>query len=93
MLRTSIEFERLSKIACANTCSRKSSQGKPTRLAVSHIDRRGECICGLGIAPESMVVTGTVAEWEGWLGTTLPGSGAYVIDGGLSGRSVEPASD
>lgn len=47
----------------------------------------------LGIAPESMVVTGTVAEWEGWLGTTLPGSGAYVIDGGLSPLQVDRAAD
>ena len=40
-----------------------------------------------------MVVTGTVAEWEGWLGTTLPGSGAYVIDGGLSPLQVDRAAD
>ena len=47
----------------------------------------------LGIAPESMLVTGTVAEWEGWLRTPLPGSGAYVIDGGLSPLQVDRAAD
>lgn len=54
----------------------------------------------LTIAPESMVITGTVAQWEGWLGTPLPGNGEFVIDGGLvplvvdrtidQGRYVEP---
>lgn len=47
----------------------------------------------LGIAPESMVVTGSVAEWEGWLGTQLPGSGDYVIEGGLSPLHVDSAAD
>ena len=54
----------------------------------------------LAIAPESMVVTGTIAQWEGWLGMPLPGNGEFVIDGGLvpllvdrtadQGRYVEP---
>lgn len=54
----------------------------------------------LAIAEESMVVTGSVAEWENWLDTPLPGSGQYVIDRGLApllvdrdadlGRYVEP---
>ena len=46
-----------------------------------------------GIAPESMVVTGTVAQWEGWLGTPLPGSGSYVIDGGLVPLEVDTVAD
>lgn len=54
----------------------------------------------LTIAAESMVVTGTVAQWESWLNTPLPGNGEFVIDGGLvplqvdrtidQGRYVEP---
>ena len=54
----------------------------------------------LGVAAESMVVTGSVAQWEHWLGTPLPGSGEFLIDGGLvplqidrtidQGRYVEP---
>lgn len=47
----------------------------------------------VSIAPESMVVSGTVAEWEGWLGMSLPGSGDYVIDGGLSALQVDRAAD
>ncbi|MFT4166652.1 MAG: GNAT family N-acetyltransferase [Microlunatus sp.] len=52
------------------------------------------------IAPESMVITGTVAQWESWLNMPLPASGEFVIDGGLvpllvdrtidQGRYVEP---
>jgi GNAT superfamily N-acetyltransferase len=30
-------------------------------------------------APESMTITGTVAEWERWTGLVFPDSGAYVI--------------
>lgn len=54
----------------------------------------------LSIAEESMVVTGTAAQWESWLDTPFPASGDYVIDGGLTplhldreadlGRYVEP---
>ncbi|HEU5484095.1 MAG TPA: hypothetical protein VFU98_04240 [Microlunatus sp.] len=54
----------------------------------------------LAVAEESMVVTGTAAEWESWLDTPLPGTGEYVIAGGLAplyldreadlGRYVEP---
>jgi hypothetical protein len=69
VLSASIEIERLSKIACADTCSRKSSQGNPTRLTISHINRRGERICSLGIAPESHVRLsgtkgGTRGDWQ-----------------------------
>ncbi|MET9230694.1 Long-chain-fatty-acid--CoA ligase [Lentzea sp. NPDC003310] len=37
----------------------------------------------LGPAPRSMVVTGTVAEWERWTGMAFPHSGRYVVAGGL----------
>ena len=33
-----------------------------------------------------MVVTGTVAEWEGWLGTRLPGPGAIYLSQSLRFR-------
>jgi GNAT superfamily N-acetyltransferase len=45
------------------------------------------------IAPESMVVAGTVAEWESWLGTPLPGTGDYVIDGGLAPLQIDRSAD
>jgi GNAT superfamily N-acetyltransferase len=54
----------------------------------------------LGICPASMVITGTVAEWEAWTGMRFPDSGAYVVPGALvpveidregdQGRYVEP---
>jgi GNAT superfamily N-acetyltransferase len=55
-----------------------------------HVRRGAEVI---GVADASMVVTGTVAEWEGWLGTSLPGSGDYVIEGALSPLHVDRAAD
>lgn len=54
----------------------------------------------LHVCPASMVVTGTVAEWERWTGMRFPDSGDYVVPGGLvpvvvdrerdQGRYVEP---
>jgi GNAT superfamily N-acetyltransferase len=54
----------------------------------------------LGVCPGSLVVTGTVAEWEEWTGMAFPESGAYVVEGALvpieidreqdRGRYVEP---
>ena len=51
-------------------------------------------------APRSMVVTGTVAEWEEWTTMTFPESGRYIVPGALApvtidrrrnlGRYVEP---
>jgi hypothetical protein len=54
----------------------------------------------LRVAPRSMVVTGTVAEWEEWTAMAFPESGRYVVAGALApvaidrrrnrGRYVEP---
>ncbi len=54
----------------------------------------------LMVAPESMVVEGTVEQWAVWTGGTFPATGAYVVPGGLApvhidlehdlGRYVEP---
>jgi GNAT superfamily N-acetyltransferase len=54
----------------------------------------------LMVAPESMVVEGTVEQWAVWTGGIFPATGAYVIPGGLApvhidverdqGRYVEP---
>jgi hypothetical protein len=35
-------------------------------------------------APNSMVISGTVAEWEGWAGILFPVSGAYVVPDALN---------
>lgn len=37
----------------------------------------------LAVCPESLVVTGTAAEWEGWTGMAFPESGEYVVEGAL----------
>jgi GNAT superfamily N-acetyltransferase len=37
----------------------------------------------LKVAPESVTVTGSVAEWEEWTGLALPESGSYVVPGAL----------
>jgi hypothetical protein len=47
---------------------------------------------------ESMVVTGSLEDWQGWTGLAFPGDGEYVVPGGLvpvyfeggTGRYVEP---
>jgi hypothetical protein len=54
----------------------------------------------LRIAEPSMVIEGTVAEWERWTGLSFPDSGEYVVAGALvpvkidreadRGRYVEP---
>jgi hypothetical protein len=54
----------------------------------------------LGVCPGSLLVTGTVAEWEEWTGLAFPDSGAYVVEDALVpveidrdedvGRYVEP---
>ncbi len=44
-------------------------------------------------APASQTMTGTVAEWEGWTGLALPGSGRYVIPDGLALLEVDLEAD
>jgi hypothetical protein len=54
----------------------------------------------LGVCPGSLVVEGSVAEWEGWTGMAFPDTGLYVVEGALvpveidrerdEGRYVEP---
>jgi GNAT superfamily N-acetyltransferase len=47
----------------------------------------------IGTAPRSQVMTGTVAQWEGWTGLPLPGNGRYVIPEGLSPLIVDRDRD
>jgi len=54
----------------------------------------------LGVCPGSLVVEGTVSEWEEWTGMSFPENGSYVVEGALVpveidrerdvGRYVEP---
>ena len=43
--------------------------------------------------PESMRITGTVAEWEEWTGMAFPASGDYVFPEGLDVLHVDREAD
>jgi hypothetical protein len=45
------------------------------------------------VAPESMPVSGTVAEWEVWTEMALPESGAYVVPGALAPLEIDRERD
>jgi hypothetical protein len=50
-------------------------------------ERAGASI--LRVAPESLRITGTIAEWEEWVGMRFPEDGEYVFPGGLAPLTVE----
>lgn len=43
--------------------------------------------------PESLLITGTVGEWESWTGLAFPESGAYVFPQGLAPVSIDRDAD
>jgi GNAT superfamily N-acetyltransferase len=47
----------------------------------------------LQIAPQSMVVTGTVAAWETWTDLSFPESGPYVVPGALQPVMIDREHD
>jgi GNAT superfamily N-acetyltransferase len=47
----------------------------------------------LQIAPQSMVVTGTVEAWESWTGLGFPESGRYVVPGALQPVIIDRERD
>jgi hypothetical protein len=47
----------------------------------------------IATAPRSQVMTGTVADWEGWTKMALPATGEYVIPDGLSTLHIDRAAD
>ena len=47
----------------------------------------------LTVAPRSLTITGTVAQWAAWTGVELPGSGQYLIPGGLVPLAVDAPAD
>ena len=57
------------------------AEGAPTPTVLCAHERLGGVI--VGIAPESVTVTGSVAEREEWTEIALPESGAYVVPGAL----------
>jgi len=47
----------------------------------------------LGVAPRSMVVAGTVAEWERWSGVRFGASGPYPVPGALRPVAIDREGD
>lgn len=47
----------------------------------------------LKVAPRSMVIPGTVTEWEEWAGMFFPESGTYVVPGALDPVTIDRAQD
>jgi hypothetical protein len=47
----------------------------------------------LKIARESMLVTGSVHQWERWTGLAMPGSGQYVVPGALVPVAIDRETD
>ena len=47
----------------------------------------------LGIAPATVTVSGTVADWEEWTGLAFPASGSYVVPGALQPVSIDREQD
>jgi hypothetical protein len=47
----------------------------------------------LGIEPEAMTITGSIAEWRDWTGLPFPGDGEYLIPGALAPLVVDRAAD
>ena len=43
--------------------------------------------------PHSLVVTGTVADWEQWTGMAFPESGLYVVPGALQPVEIDREQD
>jgi hypothetical protein len=44
-------------------------------------------------APQSMVIEGSIAEWQGWTGMAFPESGAYIVPGALSPVEIDVTAD
>jgi hypothetical protein len=75
-----------------------ASYARWTRADGAHIDpwlrthlRLGGVI--LGPAPRSMIVTGTVAEWEEWTGVAFPETGRYVVPRALDLVEIDRERD
>lgn len=47
----------------------------------------------LEVCERSMLIDGTVADWESWTGMNFPDSGAYVVDGALVPITIDRDAD
>jgi hypothetical protein len=47
----------------------------------------------LAVEPRSLRISGTVADWEGWVGMVFPETGRYVFPDGLALLHVDRERD
>lgn len=47
----------------------------------------------LGVAPRTLLITGSVAEWERWTDMRFPDSGSYVVPGALQPVVIDTKAD
>ena len=47
----------------------------------------------IALAPAAQTMTGTVADWQGWVGMPLPATGQYVIPDGMSVLSIDATAN
>jgi hypothetical protein len=47
----------------------------------------------LKVCPDSMLISGTVADWEGWTGLQFPESATYVVPGALQPIEIDVESN
>ena len=45
------------------------------------------------VCPESMVIPGTVVDWQEWTGMRVPESGTYIVQGALQPIQIDVGSD
>ena len=45
------------------------------------------------VCPESMIIPGSLADWEEWTGMTFPESGCYVVPGALQPVEIDVEAD
>ena len=72
-------------------CSWRRSDGLSPDPWIRVHQRLGARIAGF--APRSMRISGSVAEWESWIGLPLPATGTYVFPEGLAPLEVDRAAD
>ena len=56
----------------------------------AHVRAGGEIV---RVAPESMTIQGTLAEWRAWTGLEFPVSGPYIVEGAVQPVTADVARD
>jgi GNAT superfamily N-acetyltransferase len=69
-------------VSMAEYVKQMRADGLPSDAWLRTHVRDGACI--VKVAPCSMTIVGTVADWSRWTGMTFAGSGPYAIDGALT---------